>query len=132
MDTPCPAPIIISFKLSPLIFFQTRIIFLHAHPQVVYYNCVKYQQYRYRRSSTYKKYGQTDTDRRIDRQVDSYIPPKPFLCGVKYIHIPGTYKNCLQKHTKCYALTVKQVYSIKGFDICIIKRRTLKTKVDIR
>jgi len=37
---PCPTLLIISLEID-----RTRIISLHAHPQIVYCNCVKFHQY---------------------------------------------------------------------------------------
>ena len=39
---PSPTLLIISLEL-----FWTRIILFHGHPQVVYYNCVNFHQYRF-------------------------------------------------------------------------------------
>ena len=57
-------------------FFPTRITFLHANPQVLYYHCVNFHQYLFTHwisSCAYKKYGWTDSD--------SYIPQNYFVCG---------------------------------------------------
>ena len=63
---------IISWIISPFKYWTTTIL-LHAHLQVVYYKCAKFQRYMD---------GWTDgrTDGRTDRQGDSYIPPN-FVCG---------------------------------------------------
>jgi len=74
-DTIHPAQIIFSIDI-----FQTWIIPLHAHLQVIYYVQLckdsSISIYLFRRSWYYEKYEQTD------RQGDSYIPPKMFLQGV--------------------------------------------------
>ena len=70
----------ISWIISPFNFW-TATIFLHAHLQVVYYNCVKCHKNPMSRlggvALTRYNDGQTD------RQGDSYIPPN-FVCGGNY------------------------------------------------
>ena len=50
----------------------TEIVFLHAHPQIVYYNCVKFHQHQFKWSCAYEMYKQVTM---MNKQDDSYIPP---------------------------------------------------------
>ena len=73
-NTPCTALLIISLDIS-----QTGIILLYTHPQVVYYNLVKFHQYQFipqgvllmkhmDRQADRQRDGQTG--RGMDRQAD--------------------------------------------------------------
>ena len=68
----------ISFELSPLIFFLTRITLLHAHPQVVYSKCVKFHQYQIIHlggaltRNMDRQLQEIWTDRRMDRVIPVY------------------------------------------------------------
>ena len=53
----------LAILIIPLEIFQTWNILLHAHPKVVYYNCVEDSTvlvHPLRRSCAYRTYGQTD------------------------------------------------------------------------
>jgi len=65
MHPPHQALTIISLEL-----LLTRIIFFHAHIQVIYCNCVKFHQYPLKRRGAYKTIW---TDGRMNgQQADSY------------------------------------------------------------
>ena len=70
-DTIHPAQIIFSIDI-----FQTWIIPLHAHLQVIFtmYNCVKIHQYRF------ICLGGVDITRNMNRQIDWVIPIYPQKC----------------------------------------------------
>ena len=93
-DTPSSTPIIISLELSPLIFCQTGIIFLYAHPHAVYMydDYVKFYRYQFIHLGVV---WLTRNMNRLTRQGDPHVPPpqKTLFAGV--------YKNCikLQIHT---------------------------------
>jgi len=63
------------FKLSPFDIYLTWIIFPHAHPQIVYYNYVKFRQYQF---IHFVLRGLPLLDLWTDRLGDSYMPP--ILC----------------------------------------------------
>jgi len=81
----CPHP---PFResISKIIFpskFWTATIFLHAHLQVVYYNCVKFHKNPISRLGevALTRYMDGRTDRQTDGQGDSYIPPQTLFAG---------------------------------------------------
>ena len=72
----------ISWIISPFKFW-TATIFLHAHRQVVYYNCVKFHKTPISRwgGVALTRYMDGRTDRRTDGQGDYYIPTQTLFAG---------------------------------------------------
>ena len=80
-----PALLIISLEIC-----LTLIVLLHAHLQVINYNCVKYYQYQLFHSGgvALTRHLDRQTDRPTDRQTDRviYIYPKQ-VCLQEYKHM---------------------------------------------
>ena len=75
-------------------FILTEIVFLHAHPQIVYYNCVKFHQHQFERSCVYEMYGQVTM---MNKQDDSYFPPLKllFVEGIIRVFLPDKIETFL-------------------------------------
>ena len=69
--------------------FQTEIIPLHVHPQVIYYNCVRVSSllvHPFRRICANKTFAQRN--KQINGQGNSYKHPKTFLrCIINILKI---------------------------------------------